>query len=442
MSNLKILLIGNGAREHSIAEAVRRSPQNPELITYAKAKNPGIFRLSSQYEIGDLMDFEHLKRFASAQRCDFAIVGPDDPIGAGAVDALEEIGVKSMAPRKSLARLESSKSFTRDLLKKYNIPGNPKFKVFTSADGIKEFMEELDGQFVVKADGLMAGKGVKVVGDHLDGIDDGFNYAKECVASDGRVIIDEKLIGQEFSLMSFVDGRTVVDMPPVQDHKRAYEGDKGPNTGGMGTYSYPDNLPFLTSQDLKDAHDITVQTMKALEQECGSPFQGIMYGGFIVTKNGVKLIEYNARFGDPEAMNVLPLLEADFVAVCQAIINQTLDQLEIKFSKKATVCKYVAPKGYPDNPVKNEKIEVGEMPAGVNLYYASVDEKDDGLYLGGSRAIAVVGIADDIVDAEKLAEQGVRQIRGPVFHRRDIGTQELINKRVEMIKKIRDGIKI
>lgn len=442
---MKILLIGNGAREHAIAEAIKRSSKNPEIITYAKAKNPGIFALSSEYEIGDLMDFEHLKKFAANKDIDFAIVGPDDPIGAGAVDALEEVGVKSVAPKKSLARLESSKSFTRDLLSKYNIDGNPKFRVFHLSaldDGaekavkeyIKNFMNEVDGQFVVKADGLRAGKGVKVVGDHLQGIDDGVEYAMECLREDEHVVVEEKFIGQEFSLMSFVDGRTVIDMPSAQDHKRAFEGDKGPNTGGMGTYSYPECLPFLTQKDLDDAHNISVKTMKAMEEECGEPFRGIMYGGFIVTKSGVKLIEYNVRFGDPEAMNVLPILETDFVDICLAIINQKLDKLNIKFSKKATVCKYAAPEGYPDNPVKGERIEVGKMPDGVKVYYASVNEKDGKLYLGGSRAVAVVGIADTIEVAEKIAEKGVCQIKGPVFHRCDIGTAELIGKRVEMMK--------
>ncbi|MFH1565361.1 MAG: phosphoribosylamine--glycine ligase [bacterium] len=448
---MKILLIGNGAREHAIAEAISRSQKNPEIITYAKAKNPGIFALSSEYEIGDLMDFEHLKKFAANKNIDFAVVGPDDPIGAGAVDALEEIGIKSIAPKKSLARLEASKSFTRDLLSKYNIDGNPKFRVFHlsamddgAEDAVKEyirnFMNEVDGQFVVKADGLRGGKGVKVVGDHLKGIDDGIEYAMECLREDEHAVVEEKFIGQEFSLMSFVDGKTVIDMPSVQDHKRAFDGDKGPNTGGMGTYSYPGCLPFLTQKDLDDAHNISVKTMKALEEECGEPFKGIMYGGFIVTKSGVKLIEYNVRFGDPEAMNVLPILETDFVDICLAIINQKLSEMDIKFSKKAVVCKYAVPEGYPDNPVKGEKIEIGDMPRGAKIYYASVDEKDGELYLSSSRAVAVVGIADDIVSAEKIAEDAVCQIKGPVFHRRDIGTAELIGERVEMVRELVSGI--
>lgn len=447
---MKILLIGNGAREHAIAEAIKRSQKEIELITFAKAKNPGIFALSSEYEIGDIMDFEHLKSFAKDKNIDFAIVGPDDPIGEGAVDALEEVGIRSVAPKKSLARLEASKSFARDLLSKYNIDGNPKFRVFhleALNDGaekavkeyIKNFMNEVGGQFVVKADGLCAGKGVKVVGDHLKGIDDGIEYAMECLREDEHVVVEEKFIGQEFSLMSFVDGRTVIDMPSVQDHKRAFDGDKGPNTGGMGTYSYPECLPFLTQKDLDDAHNISVKTMKALEEECGEPFKGIMYGGFIVTKNGVKLIEYNVRFGDPEAMNVLPILETDFVDICLAILDQKLSELDIKFSKKATVCKYAVPEGYPDNPKKGAEIEVGEMPEGTKVYYASVDEKDGKLYLSSSRAIAVVGIADDIESAEKIAEEAVCQIKGPVFHRRDIGTAELIGKRVEMMRGLVSG---
>jgi len=303
LNQLKILLVGNGAREHAIAETIKRSPQRPILVTYAKVKNPGVFDLSDRYEIGDLMDFSHLQVFARRESPDFAIIGPDDPIGAGVADILAEIGIPSVAPKKSLARLESSKSFTRDLVERYKIPGNPIFRVFTGADGIREFMQELDGRFVVKADGLTGGKGVKVVGDHLQGIEDGFDYAQSCIASIGKVVIEEKLIGQEFSLMSFVDGYTVKDMIAIQDHKRAYEGDQGPNTGGMGTYSYPENLPFLNKQDLRDANNITRQVMEALGKECEESYKGIMYGGFIATKDGVRLIEYNARFGDPEAMN-------------------------------------------------------------------------------------------------------------------------------------------
>jgi phosphoribosylamine--glycine ligase len=236
--------------------------------------------------------------------------------------------------------------------------------------------------------------------------------------------------------MSFVDGENVVDMPPIQDHKRAFEGDTGPNTGGMGTYNYPENLPFLTQKDLDDAHEINVETVKALKEEYGQ-YKGVLYGGFIAVKDGVRLIEYNVRLGDPEAMNALPLLETDFVDICQAMIKGNLDELDIKFSKKATVCKYAVPEGYPTSPVKGERIKIGELPDGVKVFYAAVDEVDGELVMTGSRAVAFVGIADSIEEAENLAQKAVESVKGPIFYRKDIGTQELIQMKVEMMKELR-----
>ncbi len=434
----KILLIGNGAREHAIAEALKKSRYDIDLFAVGSSMNPGIAGMCSEYMLSDVCDSDSIREFALRIRPDFAVIGPEAPIAHGIVDMLLELEIHSASPLETVGKLESSKSFTRDLLEKYQIPGNPKFKVFYDEEGLEDFMIELGEDFVVKADGLKGGKGVMVSGDHLKTIEEGIEYAKKCLNETGRVLVEEKLIGQEFSLMSFCDGAHTIDMPAVQDHKRAFEGDKGPNTGGMGSYSYPDlKLPFLTLSDIHEASDITKNVAKALFEETGAYFKGVMYGGFIATKNGVKLIEYNARLGDPEAMNVLPILKTDFVDICEAIINKTLDQTEIEFEKKATVCKYAVPEGYPDNPVKNEKIEIGEVPEGVKVYYASVDERDDGLYLSGSRAIAFVGIADSIEKAEKIAQKAIESVKGPVFYRKDIGTEALINERVEMIKELR-----
>ncbi len=434
----KILLVGNGAREHVIAETLKRSPQGCELGIFAGAVNPGLEKLADVYKVApSVMDFEALKAFASEFKPDFAFIGPDDPIGAGAADVLLAMGIQSVAPLKALAQLESSKSFTRDLVAKYGIAGNPKFRVFTAPEGLREYMEEL-GEYVVKADGLMGGKGVQVSGEHLKSYEEGVEFAKASIEKFGRVVVEEKFVGEEFSLMSFCDGINVVDMPAVQDHKRAFEGDTGPNTGGMGTYSDADgSLPFLQPSDLSEAHAITVAVAKALLQECGNGFKGIMYGGFMATKDGVRLIEYNARFGDPEVMNVLPLLQSDFIAICEAIITGTLDQVPVEFEKKATVVKYVVPEGYPENPKKCEKIEVGAVPGGVKFYYASVNQKEDGLYLSSSRAVAFVGIGNSLSEAEQLSQSAVSSVKGPVFYRSDIGTAKLIQKRVEHMKQLR-----
>lgn len=434
----KVLLIGNGAREHAIAEALKRSSYDVELLVVGGSKNPGIHKLSSEYVIGDVCDKSLISDFARRVRPDFAVIGPEAPIAKGIVDMLLELEIHSASPLSTVGRLESSKSFTRDLLEKYHIKGNPKFKVFYNEDGMEKFLSELGENFVVKADGLKSGKGVKVSGDHLADTKEGLEYALECLKDGGRVVIEEKLIGQEFSLMSFCDGVNTSDMPPVQDHKRAYEGDKGPNTGGMGSYSCENHLlPFLTENDVKQASLMTKAVAKALFDETGSYFKGVMYGGFIAVKDGVRLIEYNARLGDPEAMNVLPLLKTDFVDICEAIIDKKLDQINVEFEKKATVCKYVVPDGYPDKPVKGEKIEIGQVPEGVRIYYASVDQRDDGLYLSGSRAAAFVGISDDLADAEELAQSAVGSVKGPVFYRKDIGTKALIDKRVAMMKQLR-----
>ncbi len=434
----KILLLGNGAREQAIAETFLRSPQKPEIFVVGKTNNPGFAKMATDSLMADVCDRDAIMEFAHKVKPDFAFVGPEAPIAYGIVDMLLEMGIKSASPLQTVGRLESSKSFTRDLLEKYGIDGNPKYKVFFDENGIREFLESLDGNYVVKADGLKGGKGVKVSGDHLSSVDEAFAYAKECISEASKVVIEEKFIGQEFSLMSFCDGENTKDMPAVQDHKRAFDGDKGPNTGGMGTYSCVDHsMPFLTESDLRQASDITRLVAKALKEETGCHFKGVMYGGFIAVKNGVRLIEYNARFGDPEAMNVLPLLKNDFVEICETIIAGDLNNVKVEFENKATVCKYAVPNGYPDMSVKGEKIEIGEMPEGVKVYFASIDQKEDFLYLAGSRAVAVVGIGDDLSVAEKLAEEGVNLIKGPVFHRKDIGTKTLIDSKVEMMKKIR-----
>ena len=434
---VNVLLIGNGAREHAIAEAVMNSPKKPKLFSYMKAKNPGIAKLSADIQLGKYDDTDAIIAFAKANAVDFAVIGPEDPLILGVVDALEKQGIKSVGPNKELAKLETSKSFTRLLMKKYNIEGNPNFRVFESMDGVKGFLEELK-EFVVKPDGLTGGKGVKVFGDHLQNVDDGVAYCKECLETHPSVIVEKKLVGEEFSLQCFSDGEHILDSPPAQDHKRAFVGDKGPNTGGMGSYSDANHLlPFITEKEVEAAREITRKVMAAIHKETGQLYKGVMYGGFIVTKTCVKLIEYNARLGDPEAMNVLPLLKSDFIDICEGVINGTLDKVKAEWDRKATVCKYAVPEGYPTDPVKDKKIDLTEVPSEAKVYYASVDEKEDGIYMSSSRAIAFVGVAEDLEKAEVIAENAVCSVKGPVFHREDIGTKELVDKRVTHMKEIK-----
>ena len=437
-----ILLVGNGAREHALAEAIARSEQKPRLFSFMKTNNPGIASLSEKIKLGGYADPGTITGFATENKIELAVIGPEDPLNNGVVDALSKIGIPSVGPTKSLARLETSKSFTRNLVSKYNIPGNPRFKVFNAIDGVEAFLNKMEG-IVIKPDGLTGGKGVLVQGDHFATKEEALNLCKQILAESSSLIVEEKFDGEEFSLQCLCDGKTVVGTPLVQDHKRRFDGDRGPNTGGMGSYSLPDHsLPFLKPKDLEDGLEITRQVAAALLKETGSLYKGIMYGGFIATKDGAKLLEYNARFGDPEAMNILPLLKTDFVEICRHIVAGTLNKLKIEFEPKATVCKYVVPKGYglpadhSDAASSRAKIEVGDVGK-ARLYYSSVDKKEDGLYLSSSRAIGIVGIANTLEEAHKIAEEGVKAVKGPVAYRTDIGTDALIQKRIDHMKKIR-----
>ena len=434
-----ILLLGSGAREHAIARALACSPQNPAIACLAANKNPGIQKLAEQFKVGSISDPKSVVSFAQKCCAKLAIIGPEAPLEAGVADALWNAGIPTVGPKKAHAQIETSKGCTRDLLAKYNIPGGPLYRRFDSLDGVAEFLEELGEDYVVKYDGLMGGKGVKVSGDHLHSHDEALDYCTELVNRGGSFVVEEKLIGEEFSLMSFCDGEHLAHMPPVQDHKRAYEGDEGPNTGGMGSYSDADHsLPFLTDDDISHAQQINETTAQALKKEFSEGYKGVLYGGFIATADGVKLIEYNARLGDPEAMNVLPLLESDFVEVCHGIVNGNLDERNVSFSRRATVCKYAVPEGYPDSPVKGEPIDVSSVTDTSQLYYASVDMKDGTLIEAGSRTVAYVGIAGSLVKAEAKAGAEISKVRGPLFHRTDIGTTELIQKRVEHMQTLRN----
>ncbi|MAG21406.1 MAG: phosphoribosylamine--glycine ligase [Candidatus Marinimicrobia bacterium] len=436
---MKILLIGSGAREHAIARALSRSEQNPDIICFASNNNPGIQEHSSVFAMGKISDPAAVTQFADQHSTELAIIGPEAPLEAGVADALWETGIPCVGPKKALAQIETSKGFTRDLLTKYRIPACPAYKRFSAMEGVREFLTELHDNYVVKYDGLMGGKGVKVAGDHLHSHDEALDYCMELVSRDGTFVVEEKLIGEEFSLMSFCDGEHLAHMPPVQDHKRAYDGDTGPNTGGMGSYSDADHsLPFLTDEEIAQAQKFNQATAQALKEEFGDGYKGILYGGFIATADGVKLIEYNARLGDPEAMNVLPLLQSDFMEVCMGMVNGNLDARDITFAHQATVCKYAVPKGYPDSPVKGECIDVSAITDRDQLYYASVEARAGLLYEAGSRTAAYVGIAQTLTEAETTAEVEISKVGGPLFHRKDIGTEELVQKRIDHMNELRN----
>lgn len=429
---MNFLIVGSGAREHAMARSIKKSKTPNKLFCFASNRNPGIEEISEILEIGKIAEPQAVSNFAVNHSIDLAIIGPEAPLANGVVDSLQAINIQCVGPAKDLAQIETSKSFTRDLMRKYNIPGCPEYQTFNNLTNVPKFLNTLGENYVVKFDGLMGGKGVKVSGEHLHSHAKAIEYCEQIIANSGKFVIEEKLIGEEFSLMSFCDGEHLIHMPPVQDHKRAYENDTGPNTGGMGSYNAANqSLPFLTNSDIESAKAINIATAQALKKEFGIGYKGILYGGFMVTNDGIKVIEYNARFGDPEAMNVLSLLESDFVEICLGIANTTLNECDVTFSNKATVCKYAVPEGYPDSPIKGERIDISKVENPDHLYFASVDIKGDTLIEAGSRTVAVVGIADTLQEAEAIAESEIKRIEGPLFHRKDIGTEALIQKRIK-----------
>jgi phosphoribosylamine--glycine ligase len=443
---MKVLLIGNGAREHIIAESLAGSCYSPELYAVMTARNPGIVKLAKDVVIGDITNPAFVTDFAVKNSIDFAVVGPEAPLEKGVVDAMEKEGIPSVGPNQSAARIETDKSFNRWLMEKYKTAGRVMHRVFSDAGEAGDFIDSFGKPVVIKPLGLTGGKGVKIVDPLVEGqlknLEEAKQYAEK-VIEDGmgghhKVIIEEKAEGEEFTLQAFVDGENVVGTPLVQDHKFAFEGDTGPFTGGMGSYSDANHLlPFVRREEYEEALNIIRQVALALKKE-GIKYKGILYGGFMLTKDGPKILEFNARFGDPEAMNTLPILETDFVDVCQAIIDSRLDSIRIKFKPAATVCKYAAPEGYPVSPVKDERIEIGPVPSDACLYFASVDQKPDGLYMTGSRAVAFVGMSETVESAEGIAQSAVSGVRGPVFYRSDIGTAELIKRRIEHMEKVRE----
>jgi len=432
---MNVLVVGGGGREHAIAAAIAQSRKDPVIFAVMAKKNPGIAGLCQDFLLEKETDVKKVVAYATANNIDLAFIGPEAPLAAGLADALEDIGIGVVGPRKAVAQIEFDKAWARNFMRNHGIEGCPVFEVFTEKGPMFDFIAKL-GNVAIKPAGLTGGKGVKVMGDQLPSVKDAQEYAAQLLGS-GSVVVEENLIGEEFTLQAFVDGEHLAFSPAVQDHKRAFENDLGPNTGGMGAYTDAGEiLPFLLAEDVQQAKSIMQHTVKGLYTETGVKYKGVLYGQFMVTKNGPRVIEFNARFGDPEAMNVLPLLETDIVDVMSAVVGGTLDKLAVNFSKKATVCKYAVPAGYPDNPSKDKEVSVGDIGDAL-VFYASVYEENSKICTTGSRAIAVVGIADSIAKAEKKAQEALDNIIGDLHSRRDIGTTSLIQKRIDHMNKIR-----
>ncbi|MCL2149146.1 MAG: phosphoribosylamine--glycine ligase [Methanomassiliicoccaceae archaeon] len=435
---MRILTVGGGGREHAAVEALYRS--GAEIYSVMKNANPGIIRRAKGCKLINERLIDDICEFAIEHDVRYAFIGPEAPLDIGLVDALEHIGVKCASPTKGAAMIETSKSFMRRLMTKYEIEGNIAYSVFRTPEIAEKYLLSLDTEVVVKPVGLTGGKGVKVQGEQINGHEETMAYVREVLSGagdDDGVIIEEKVVGEEFSQMVFVDGKRILPMPLVQDHKRAYEGDVGPNTGGMGSYSDANHLlPFIPAEARDKALEILQRIVDALGEE-GYPYRGPMYGQFMLTRTGPKLIEINARFGDPEAMNVLPILESNFHNLVKDMALGKLKEDSVKFKNLATVCKYVVPKGYGEESESGHEIMVDEKgirDCGAEIFYANVDERDGRLFTGTSRSIGIVGIAETIEEAERRCEAALTFVRGEgIWVRHDIGKNEVIQKKMDRI---------
>jgi len=429
---MKILVAGGGGREHAICLALTKNA-NVELYSVMGKKNPGIAKIARETLIHAETDVPAVLAFAKEHNIQYAVIGPEAPLEAGLVDALTKEGIGCVGPIKAAARIETDKGFCRELMNKHRIDGCPAYKLCKTPSEAAEFIRGYPGDLAVKPTGLTGGKGVKVMGEQVDR-EGAVEYAMSL--ENQVIILEERLLGEEFTLMAFTDGKTLVPMPLVQDHKRAFEGDVGPNTGGMGSYSLEDHsFPFVTETDYARALAIMQATISALAKE-GTPYKGILYGQFMNTKTGPKVIEFNARFGDPEAMNVLTILSSDLCTITEHIISGTLSAQDVSFEKKATVCKYLVPTGYPEKPHAGDVITPGPAENTV-LYYANVEQENGVLKTLTSRTMAYVGVGGSLAEAEKYAEAACRNVTGNVRYRSDIGTETLFAKRIAHMKELR-----
>ena len=410
---MKVLVIGGGGREHAIVHALSKSSKVTEI--YAAPGNAGISKLAMCVNIKDT-DVENLVAFAKSEKIDLVVVGPEASLAVGIVDALNAEGIKAFGPTKAAARIESSKNFAKDLMSKYNIP-TARYEVFDNYEEAISFVKISPLPTVIKYDGLAAGKGV-VIAENFEQAEEAL---KDMLLDDkygkGKVVIEEYLEGPEFSFMCFVDGENVYPLQLAQDHKRAYDGDKGPNTGGMGAYS---PLPFITEADYNEAlNEIMIPTAKAMVNE-DTPFKGVLYGGLMKTKKGVKVIEFNARFGDPETEVVLPRLTSDIYDAFMAIIEGNKPVLT--WDNKCTIGIVMASKGYPGDYKKGFVIENATSD---NIYHMGTKFDENGSYVtNGGRVLFVVASADTLEEANKKANALVNEIKcDNLYHRTDIGAK-------------------
>ena len=427
---MKILVVGGGGREHAIIKSLKKSPRVSEI--YAAPGNGGIAADAICTGIG-AKDLDAITAFAKDNAIDFAVVAPDDPLVLGAVDRLEAIGIPCFGPNKAAAILEGSKVFSKDLMKKYHIP-TAEYAVFDDMDQAQAYLKTAPIPTVVKADGLAAGKGVVVAmttQEALDAVDD-IMCKRAHGAAGAKLVIEEFLVGEEASFLCLCDGKTAVPLPSAQDHKAAYDGDQGPNTGGMGAYSPAPILPYNEAEAMADT---VIRPILAALAKDGHPFVGVLYAGLMMTENGPKVLEYNTRFGDPECQPLLMRLEGDLVQIMLDCIEGKLRPESLTHTSQTALGVVVAAEGYPHAYPKGmviEGLDEADALPGVKVFHSGTSMDGDKTLSSGGRVLCVTALGDTLADAQARAYEGVKAIRmDKSFHRSDIGQKGI--RRLEQL---------
>ena len=415
---MNVLVIGNGGREHAVIQALAKSPKVDKI--YAMKGNAGIGEIAELVNV-DYCDVKAVGDWVDAHKeIDFTVVTPDDPLALGLVDELESRGHRAFGPRKNAAIIEASKAFSKELMKKYNIP-TAKYETFSDYESAKAYVETCDIPVVLKADGLALGKGVLICmtrEEALDGVKE-MMLDKKFGQAGSKVVVEEFLEGPEVSCLAFTDGKTMKPMITSCDHKRAKDNDEGLNTGGMGTVS---PAPFFGENSAKEVMEkIMLPTMYAMNAE-GRPFKGVLYFGLMKTKDGYKVIEYNSRFGDPETQVILPMLKTDLMEIFEAIVDERLDEVEIEWETGACVCLVLASGGYPEAYEKGKEITFGDLDEDIVLCHAGTALKDGKLVTSGGRVLGVVAKGEDVEAARRKVYAAAEKIHfDGMYYRKDIG---------------------
>jgi phosphoribosylamine--glycine ligase/phosphoribosylaminoimidazole synthetase len=428
---MKIIgIVGCDGRENAIGKSLLRSLEKIQVFYIGSHSNIGLDNLGANYKNGDILNASVILDWVKTNNIEFVIIGPEKPLEVGIVDVLEENGIECFGPRKILASLETSKLFCRNFLamleKKYNLQLNPEYFEFTSQNQLTIFTEKYVKPFVIKQDELAGGKGVQVMGDHFKTSKDGHNICMNLYENNIPFIIEEKLIGSEFSLFSITDGINISHCPPVQDYKRVYENNTGPNTGGMGAIM--NYLPFLNEEDIKQAENINKLVIENISNytDTYKKYKGVLYGSFIKTNDGIRVIEYNCRFGDPEVIPLFESMKTNFYDICKNISKQTLPKID--FSNDIFLSKYIVPEGYPIKPLKNYEFYIHKIDNSIynsienSIIWASCEKKGDHYLQLGSRTFAYTLSGSNIKDIQKNINEQLDKVQGRVFYRKDIGS--------------------